>query len=111
MDTPEIMNMEDCIGRNNDALNEFFETDEGKKYMLVAKSFQPYVTTLRSEGFENLVITISVVNSLQVLIVKTEGSGKWLGNLSRQLSDSVELVAYNLAYLLYKKINPSRETK
>lgn len=103
--------MEDCIVRNKDVLNEFFETDEGKKYMPVAKSFQPYVTTLRSEGFENLVIIISVVNSLHVLIVNTEGSGKWLGSLSRQLSDSAELVAYNLAYLLYKKINPSGQTK
>jgi hypothetical protein len=105
------MKMEDCIVRNKDVLNEFFETDEGKKYMPVAKSFQPYVTTLRSEGFENLVIIISVVNSLHVLIVNTEGSGKWLGSLSRQLSDSAELVAYNLAYLLYKKINPSGQTK
>jgi hypothetical protein len=106
------MKLEDCVARNRDVFAKFFETDEAKKYKLAIKSIKPYVTTLRSEGFAKLLIIKSAVTSLYVLIVDTEGSGEWLGTLSRQLSDPPELVAYNLAYFgLYNKETSPEQPK
>lgn len=103
MDTPTIMEMEACVERNGKVLSKFFETENGQKYIPVIESIKDnVVTTLRSKGFENLLITKSAVNSLYVLIVDTEGSGEWLRSLSHELKDKMELVAYNLAYSLYK---------
>ena len=103
MNTPKLMEMEECTERNKKVLNKFFETDQGQKYIPIVESIKnSVVATMRSKGFENLVITKAAVSSLYVIIVDTEGSGTWLGSLSRQLSDPPKLVAYNLAYSLFK---------
>ena len=103
MDTPTIIEMESCVERNRNALIKFFETANGQKYIPVIESIKNnVVATQRSKGFENSLITKSAVTSLYVLIVDTEGSAEWLKSLSHELKDKMDLVAYNLAFFLYK---------
>jgi hypothetical protein len=109
--TPTIMEMEECVGKNEDVLKSFLETDEGKKIKSSVKSIRALVSDLKSSGYENLPLLNSIVNLLYTLIENTPEFGRWLGSRSSQLQDPTELVAYNLAYLIYKKINIAGQTK
>ena len=106
-DMPKVAELEECVRRNNEALdellNKFFETEGGERIKSSIKDIRTGVIKAKPPGFGKSFIITGMVNSLSGLMMDIPDFGIQLGSLKRQLPDSTESVANNLAYLIYKQ--------
>jgi len=96
--TPERAELESCIKKNEDTLNNFLKSKAGKKFI----SYSDKSITLLYKFYPDTILS-TTLNTLHAFLMGNIGFGKWHGGFVRSLSYSMSSLAYNLSYLIYKQ--------